>query len=93
MSLKLETKRLSIRPITLDDKEAIFRYRSDKTTNKYQGWIPEKVEEVVSFIGFRKEAHFVESLYLNGKWVDDLIFAMIEKDWGKQIHNNFHSHY
>jgi RimJ/RimL family protein N-acetyltransferase len=32
-------------------------------------------------IGFRKEAHFVESLFINGKWVDDLIYALIEKDW------------
>jgi len=32
-------------------------------------------------VGFRKEAHFVESLLINGKWVDDLIYALIEKDW------------
>lgn len=32
-------------------------------------------------VGFRKEAHFVESLLMNGKWVDDLIYALIEKDW------------
>ncbi len=179
MSLKLETKRLYIKPINPDDKEAIFRYRSDKTTNKYQGWIPETVEDVVTFIGktsnvinqpgtwfqfvivenesqkiigdigvhflekdnkqveigftldkdfqnqgyateslkcvlnflfndlnkhrviastdpanlnsikllerlgFRREAHFVESLYIDGRWVDDLIFAMIEKDLEK----------
>jgi RimJ/RimL family protein N-acetyltransferase len=31
-------------------------------------------------IGFRKEAHFVESLFINGKWVDDLIYALLEKD-------------
>lgn len=179
MNLKLETKRLSIKPVTLDDKEAIFQYRRDKTTNKYQGWIPETVEDVVTFIGktstvinepgtwfqfaivekesqkiigdigahffdnenkqveigftldkdfqnqgyateslkcvlnflfndlnkhrviastdpanlnsikllerlgFRREAHFVESLYIDGRWVDDLIFAMIEKDLEK----------
>lgn len=32
-------------------------------------------------IGFRKEAHFVESLYLNGKWVDDVIYAMLWREW------------
>lgn len=173
----LETKRLIIRPIKIDDKNEVFEYRSDKGTNKYQGWIPATLSDVETFIGkvskqinepetwfqfiiiekgaqkiigdlgihffdnenkqaeigctlnkkfqnkgyatesvkrvidylfkelnkhriitsidpenknsirlverigFRKEAHFVESLLINGKWVDDLIYAMIEKDW------------
>lgn len=177
--MKLETKRLIIRPITLGDKNEIFEYRSDAETNKYQGWIPKTIGDVETFIGkiakqinepgtwfqyviieketqkivgdlgihffdsenkqveigctlnkdfqnkgyateslkrvidylfkelnkhriitsidpdnknstrlverigFRKEAHFVESLLMNGKWVDDLIYALIEKDWGK----------
>jgi len=38
---------------------------------------------LVERVGFRKEAHFVESLLINGKWVDDLIYALIEKDWEK----------
>jgi len=175
----LETERLFIRPITPDDKIAIFEYRRDKKTNKYQGWIPDTIEDVEVFIrtiseqinvpetwfqfviidkrtqkivgdlgihfldsenkqaeigctlnkdfqnqgfateavkrvidylfkelnkhriitsidpdnknsirlveriGFRKEAHFIESLLINGKWVDDLIYAIIEKDWNK----------
>lgn len=173
----LETKRLIIRPIALDDKNEIFEYRSDREANKYQGWIPTTVGDVETFIGkiskqinepgtwfqfviteketqkivgdlgvhffdsenmqveigctvnkyfqhngyateavkkvidylfkeqskhriiasidpenensirlverigFRKEAHFVESLWVNGNWVDDLIYALIEKDW------------
>ena len=177
--MKLDTKRLIIRPITLDDKNEIFEYRSDTETNKYQGWIPKTIDDVETFIGkiskqinepetwfqfviieketqkivgdlgihffdsenrqveigctlnkefqnkgyatesikrvidylfkelnkhriitsidpdnknsirlverigFRKEAHFVESLLINGKWVDDLIYALIEKDWEK----------
>ena len=36
---------------------------------------------LVERIGFRKEAHFIKSLLVNGKWVDDLIYALIEKDW------------
>nr|WP_319570187.1 GNAT family protein [uncultured Draconibacterium sp.] len=177
--MKLETERLIIRPITIDDKNEIFEYRRDKEVNKYQGWIPETIEDVELFIGkiseqinvpetwfqfvvvdkktkkivgdlgihfidlenkqaeigctlnkdfqnkgfateslekvidylfnelnkhriitsidpenknsirlverigFRKEAHFVESLLINGKWVDDLIYALVEKDWDK----------
>lgn len=38
---------------------------------------------LVERIGFRKEAYFVESLFVNEKWVDDLIYALIEKDWNK----------
>lgn len=175
----LEAKRLIIRPISLNDKNEILEYRSDKETNKYQGWIPETIDDVITFIGktakkinepetwfqfviiekgtqkiigdlgihffdnenkqveigctlnkdfqnkgyatesikrvmdylfndlhkhriitsidpenknsirlverigFRKEAYFVESLFLNGKWVDDLIYSLIEKDWEK----------
>lgn len=183
--MKLESDRLILRPINIDDKKEIFAYRSDKETNKYQGWIPETIGDVESFIdniakqidepgtwfqfsiieknsekivgdiglhfwdkdnrqveigctlnksfqkkgyateslrkiidylftelkkhriiasidpnnensvrlveriGFRKEAHFVESLFVNEKWVDDLIYSLIEKDWEKlkQIRN------
>jgi RimJ/RimL family protein N-acetyltransferase len=46
-----ETKRLIIRPIKLDDKNEVFSYRSDKETNKYQGWIPATINDVESFIG------------------------------------------
>ncbi len=177
--MKLETERLIIRPIKLDDKNEIFEYRSDAETNKYQGWIPKTIDDVETFlgkiskqinepetwfqfvlieketqkvvgdlgihffgkenkqveigctlnkvfqnkgyatesvkkvidylfkelnkhriitsidpdnensirlverIGFRKEAHFIESLFINGKWVDDLIYALIEKDLEK----------
>jgi RimJ/RimL family protein N-acetyltransferase len=38
---------------------------------------------LVERIGFRKEAHFVESIWIHGKWADDLIYALIEKDWDK----------
>ena len=176
----LETERLFIRPIVIDDKNEIFEYRSDKEMNKYQGWIPETIEDVETFIGkiskqintpetwfqfaivnkethklvgdlgihfidsenkqveigctlnknfqnkgfatesvkkvidylfnnlnkhriiasidpnnknsirlverigFRKEAHFVESLLIKGKWVDDLIYAILKKDWDRR---------
>ncbi|MDX8340959.1 GNAT family protein [Draconibacterium sp. IB214405] len=43
-------------------------------------------ENVASFallekLGFRKEAHFVESLFLNDKWVDDVIYALLAREW------------
>ena len=32
-------------------------------------------------LGFRKEAHFRQSLWLKGEWVDDLIFALLRSEW------------
>lgn len=32
-------------------------------------------------VGMRKEAHFVRSLWFQGEWVDDMIFAMLASDW------------
>lgn len=173
--MELKTDRLYLRPIHMDDMERIFEYRSDSIANKFQGWIPEKMDEVVAFInkvssvidipdtwfqfvvfqkdrnrligdigihfidhlqveigctlnkrfqgegfatealkrvvdflflelkkhriitsidpenmnsiklverlGFRKEAHFVESLFINGKWTDDVVYALLQKEW------------
>lgn len=177
--MKLKTDRLYLRPVTIEDKESLFEYRSDSETNKYQGWIPRKIEDVEVFIGkisneinvpetwfqfviieqksnsligdlgvhfidnenkqvevgctlnknyqgkgyateslrkiidylintlkkhrvltsidplninsiklverlgFRKEAHFIESLFIDGKWVDDLVFALLAREWGE----------
>ncbi|HPF52402.1 MAG TPA: GNAT family N-acetyltransferase [Draconibacterium sp.] len=45
---------------------------------------PENTDSIklIERIGFRKEAHFVESLFLQGKWVDDVIYAMLAREWG-----------
>lgn len=32
-------------------------------------------------LGFRKEAHFKESLYIHGRWVDDVIYALLQREW------------
>ena len=31
--------------------------------------------------GFRKEAHHIESLWLMGEWVDDVILALLAREW------------
>lgn len=49
-NLELRTERLTLRPITPTDADDILAYRSDTITNKYQGWIPETIEEVIDFI-------------------------------------------
>jgi RimJ/RimL family protein N-acetyltransferase len=35
---------------------------------------------LVERLGFRKEAHFKQSLLINEKWVDDIIYAMLKSD-------------
>jgi RimJ/RimL family protein N-acetyltransferase len=173
----IETELLLLRPITRNDNKQVFSYRSDAETNKYQGFIPKKLEEVdefiaknplkfnqpeswfqlviiekncneiigdigIHFIGeddfqcelgctlnkkhqgkgyattamkitmdylfntlnkhritgsvdpknsdsikllerlnFRKEAHFKESLFINGEWVDDIVYGILKSEW------------
>ncbi len=50
MSFNLNTSRTSCRPIRIEDAPAVFNYRSDKETNRYQGFIPETSEEVEHWI-------------------------------------------
>jgi RimJ/RimL family protein N-acetyltransferase len=35
-------------------------------------------------IGFRKEGHFVKSLFWKNNWVDDVIYALLQQDWIKK---------
>ena len=37
--------------------------------------------KLIERLGFRKEAHFVESLFIQGKWVDDVIYAILAREW------------
>ncbi|MCA9000555.1 MAG: GNAT family N-acetyltransferase, partial [Planctomycetes bacterium] len=34
-------------------------------------------------VGMRQEAHFRESLWFKGEWVDDVVWAVLREDWGK----------
>jgi len=52
-TVQLTTERLLLKPIDISHAAAIHRYRSDSVTNRYQGWIPNDVEDVVSFIANR----------------------------------------
>ncbi len=177
--MKLNTARLQIRPIGLEDKDALFSYRSDPETNQYLSQQPGSLDDIEAFIkksartidlpgswfqlaiiekesnqligdvgihflvsatenkqielgytlnkefqrrgyatealtsiidyvfyslkkhritasidpgntasinlverlGFRKEAHCIESLFFRGKWVDDVIYAILAREW------------
>jgi len=32
-------------------------------------------------LGLRQDAHFRESLRFRGEWVDDVVFAMLAREW------------
>ena len=32
----------------------------------------------------RQEGHFVQSLWFKGEWVDDVIFAILARDWNRK---------
>jgi len=34
-------------------------------------------------LNFRKEAHFVKSIWIDGEWVDDVIYAILREEWLK----------
>jgi RimJ/RimL family protein N-acetyltransferase len=50
---KLESKRIFLRNIELDDKFAIYAYRSDPIVYKYQSWKPKYIQDVVDFINIK----------------------------------------
>lgn len=50
---RIETPRLFLRPIAVNDSVAILEYRSDAEINRFQGWIPECPEDVQNFIEHR----------------------------------------
>jgi RimJ/RimL family protein N-acetyltransferase len=176
--IEINSERLLLRSVLLDDAEALLKYRSDSITNKYQSWLPTSINEVYDFInnrvsstidiydtwyqfviikkgtgeligdigihfidednyqaeigctldmkqqgkgyatealketinylfnalnkrrviasvdprnkksielveriGFRKEAHFKESLLIKGEWVDDIVYAILKEEW------------
>ena len=33
-------------------------------------------------LGMRQEAHFKESLWFKGEWADDVVFAILAREWG-----------
>jgi RimJ/RimL family protein N-acetyltransferase len=39
---------------------------------------------LVERFGFRKEAHFKEGFFFRGEWVDDLLFALLAREWMNQ---------
>jgi len=47
---------------------------------------PENIDslKLMERIGFRKEGHFVKSLFWKNKWTDDVIYALLREEWIKE---------
>jgi RimJ/RimL family protein N-acetyltransferase len=37
--------------------------------------------ELLKRVGMRQEAHFSQSLWFKGEWVDDVVFGILESEW------------
>jgi RimJ/RimL family protein N-acetyltransferase len=76
--MEINTERLILRPIKLEDAKAIFEYRSDPIANKYQGWIPKIIDEAKDFVTNR----VASEMDLVNTWFQ---FVLIEKEGNKLI--------
>jgi RimJ/RimL family protein N-acetyltransferase len=51
--MNIITERLILRKIRISDAKEVFKYRSNPSIYKFQGWKPEKLEDVKEFINKR----------------------------------------
>ncbi|MCX6127389.1 MAG: GNAT family protein [Proteobacteria bacterium] len=49
-NLKITTDRLLFRPLTIDDANFLFEYRSNPSVSEFQNWVPSQVEDAIHFI-------------------------------------------
>jgi len=75
--IEINTQRLHLRKIEKEDATALFKYRSDAETNKYQGWIPKTLEDTENFI-----SKIAENIDEYDTWFQ---FAIINKEHGELI--------
>ncbi len=73
----IKSQRLTLRPIALEDARRVFAYRSDAESNKYQGWIPKTLEEVVGFINKNPETFNVNNSWFQLVIIDNATAQLI----------------
>ncbi|MCB2197954.1 GNAT family N-acetyltransferase [bacterium] len=74
----IHTERLIVHPLGMDDANALFQYRSDPDICRYQGWEPETVEEVQTFIA----ANLEKQPDTPGQWYQ---LGLYERDSGELV--------
>ncbi len=53
----------------------IHRVRANTDTRNTASW------NLLEKLGFRREAHFIESYFEDGKWFDEFEYALLEREW------------
>ncbi|MCA8944131.1 MAG: GNAT family N-acetyltransferase, partial [Planctomycetes bacterium] len=69
----MRTDRLVLSRFASEDAATLFAYRSDPDVNRYHGWVPANLEEVVAFVGEQRVLAFDTP----GTWFQ---LAMRERD-------------
>jgi len=72
-TIQINSDRLLLRPLQMEDADSIFLYRSNAEVNQYQGWIPKTISDVHDFITQKVSPEINQP----GTWFQ---FAIIKKD-------------
>ena len=71
--IQINSDRLLLRPIQMEDADSVFQYRSDDFVNQYQGWRPKTIGDVHDFIANKVSSE----INRQGTWFQ---FVIIVKD-------------
>ncbi len=70
MEILLNTKRLILKSVTIENAAEIFNYRSLAEVYKYQGFRPDKKEDVIEFINEK----VIDEINISETWIQLCIF-------------------
>jgi hypothetical protein len=65
--------RLILRPVTLDDLDDVYAWQR-RAGNAASA-------RLMGRLGMRQEAHHGESYLFRGEWADQLVFAILAREW------------
>ncbi len=71
----IDTPRLLLRPLEIADAPMLFQYKSDKETNKYQGFIPKSEKDMNEFI-----QKVSKEINTNGTWFQFVLIHKVSKE-------------
>lgn len=69
--IRIESERVVLKPLSLNDAPVLFDYRSRPEIYRYQSWFPENLVEAVAFITL----YSVDSVIEIGRWKQLGIYA------------------
>ncbi len=76
--IQINSDRLFLRPIRIEDADSIFLYRSNAIVNQYQGWVPKTIDDAYNFISNKVSPEINQP----DTWFQ---FVIIEKESSKII--------